>query len=72
MSTRRTPPTEDQLRTAYERAGLAMLGITYEQAMQDSALRGSLMGMVNSDRQWAERTLRYGSRRIERMNGGHQ
>ena len=64
----RTPPTEDQLRAAYARAGLAQLGITYEQAMQDTAIRGSLMCMTNADRHWAAKTLGCGARRLELMN----
>ena len=64
----RTPPTEDQLRDAYQRAGLARLGITYEQAMSDAAIRGSLMCMTNADRHWAAKTLGGGARRLELMN----
>lgn len=64
----RTPPTEDQLRDAYQRAGLARLGITYEQAMSDAAIRGSLMCMTNADRHWAAKTLGCGARRLELMN----
>ncbi len=70
--TRFPPPTEQQLRDAYDRSGLARQGISFDTAIADAALRGSLTGMVNSDRQWAERTLRHGSKRLERMNGGHQ
>lgn len=64
----RTPPTEDQLRAAYQRAGLARLGISYEQAMNDAAIRGSLMCMTNADRHWAAKTLGCGARRLELMN----
>lgn len=72
MNSRFPPPTEAQLREAYDRSGLSRQGISFDTAMADSALRGSLTGMVNSDRQWAERTLKYGSKRMERMNGGQQ
>ena len=64
----RTPPTEDQLRAAYQRSGLARLGISYEQAMSDAAIRGSLMCMTNADRHWAAKTLGCGARRLELMN----
>ena len=64
----RTPPTEDQLRAAYQRAGLARLGITDEQAMNDAAIRGSLMCMTIADRNWAAKTLGCGARRLELMN----
>ena len=66
--TTRTPPTEDQLRAAYQRAGLARLGISYEQAMNDAAIRGSLVCMTNADRHWAAKTLGCGARRLELMN----
>ena len=66
--TTRTPPTEDQLHAAYQRAGLARLGISYEQAMNDAAIRGSLMCMTNADRHWAAKTLGCGARRLELMN----
>lgn len=66
--TRFPPPTEQQLREAYDRSGLAHMGITFEAAMQDRAITASLTCMVNSDRQWAAKTLGHGSVRIERMN----
>ncbi len=68
MNTRFPPPTEAQLREAYDRTQLDRMGITFEAALQDRAITGSLTGMVNSDRRWAEMTLGQGSRRIERMN----
>ena len=64
----RTPPTEQQLRAAFQRAGLLALGLRFEQAMADPALRASLVCMANADRHWAEQTLRHGSRRLEIMN----
>lgn len=70
--TRFPPPTEQQLREAYERTQLARMGITFESALQDRAITASLTCMVNSDRQWAAKTLGQGSRRMERMNGGQQ
>lgn len=67
MTPARQPPTDDQLRDAYRRAGLASLGITYDQALADPALRGSLECMANSDRRWAATTLGRGSQRLEHI-----
>lgn len=67
MTRTSTPPTEAELRDAYQRAGLAQLGISYEQAMRAPGLRGSLTGMVNSDRRWASTTLRHGSTYLHRI-----
>lgn len=67
MSTRR-PPTEQQLRDAYNRTQLARLGITFEAALQDRAIAGSLACMVNADRHWAVKALGHGSQRLARMN----
>ncbi len=69
MTTARTPPTDTELRDAYARAGLDRLGITYAQAIATPSLRGSLHGMVNSDRRWAANTLRHGSIHIQRTQG---
>ena len=40
--TRFPPPTEQQLREAYDRTQLARMGITFEAALQDRAITGSL------------------------------
>lgn len=71
MTTRRAP-TDEQLRDAYRRARLSSIGITYEQAMQDPALRGCLMTMTNSDRRWAATVLGQGSRRLEHLSKDSQ
>ena len=68
MTSNRLPPTEEQLREAYLRAGLPTLGLSFEQAMKDPAIRGSLMCMTNADRHWAAKALGCGARRLEMMN----
>lgn len=68
MTTARHQPTQAQLHAAYERSGLPTLGLSFEQAMQDTAIRGSLERMTNADRHWAAKTLGCGARRLELMN----
>lgn len=66
MNTRRHP-TDAELRAAFDRSGVAGLGITFEAALSDPAMRACLVCMANSDRRWAEHALGTGSRRLEHM-----
>lgn len=68
----RTPPTQAELLAAYNRTELACMGISFDAAMQDSALRGCLQAMANSDRRWAATTIGHGSRRLDMITRGHQ
>lgn len=61
-------PTEDEMRAAYARAGLAALGLSFEQATADPIISRSLRCMCASDRRWAASTLRYGSVHLEKLN----
>ena len=67
MTPDRRPPTEQELAAAYERSGVAGLGITLETALADPAMRASLTCMANSDRKWAAHALGTGSRRLEHL-----
>lgn len=66
--TTRAAPTDEQLRDAYRRARLGSIGITFDDAMRDPALRGCLHTMANSDRRWAATVLGHGSRRLEHLS----
>ena len=62
MTPDRRPPTDAEMRRAVEG-----LGITFETALADPAMRASLICMCNSDRKWAAKALGTGSRRLEHM-----
>lgn len=42
--------TDDELRTAYQRAGLARLGISYQHAIDNAAIRLSLWALATEIR----------------------
>lgn len=65
--TARRPPTEAELRAAFDRSGVAALGISFETAIADPAMRSSLICMCNSDRKWASKAFGTGSRRLEHL-----
>ncbi len=50
MTPDRRPPSEAELRAAFDRSGVEGIGITFETAMSDPAMRASLICMCNSDR----------------------
>lgn len=65
--TDRRPPTEAELRAAFDRSGVAALGISFETAIADPAMRSSLICMCNSDRKLASKAFGTGSRRLEHL-----
>lgn len=67
MTPDRRPPTEAELRAAFDRSGIEALGISFEAAIADPAMRSSLICMCNSDRKWAAHALGTGSRRLEHL-----
>ena len=67
MTPDRRPPTEAELRAAFDRSGVAALGISFEAAIADPAMRSSLICMCNSDRKWASKAFGTGSRRLEHL-----
>lgn len=67
MTSDRRPPTEAELRAAFDRSGVAALGISFETALADPAMRSSLTCMANSDRKWASKAFGTGSRRLEHL-----
>ena len=67
MTPDRRPPSEAELRAAFDRSGVAGLGITFETALADPAMRSSLICMCNSDRKWASKAFATGSRRLEHL-----
>lgn len=67
MTPDRRPPTEAELRAAFDRSGIEGLGISFEAAIADPAMRASLTCMANSDRKWAAHALGTGSRRLEHL-----
>ena len=67
MTPDRRPPTEAELRAAFDRSGIEGLGISFEAAIADSAMHASLTCMANSDRKWAAHALGTGSRRLEHL-----
>jgi len=67
MTPDRRPPSEAELRAAFDRSGVAGLGITFEIALADPAMRSSLICMCNSDRKWASKAFGTGSRRLEHL-----
>lgn len=67
MTPDRRPPTEAELRAAFDRSGIEGLGITFETALADPAMRASLTCMANSDRKWASKAFGTGSRRLEHL-----
>lgn len=69
MTPDRRPPTEAELRAAFDRSGVAALGISFETALADPAMRSSLNCMANSDRKWASKAFGTGSRRLEHLTG---
>lgn len=67
MTPDRRPPSEAELRAAFDRSGVAGLGITFETALADPAMRSSLICMCNSGRKWASKAFGTGSRRLEHL-----
>ena len=67
MTSDRRPPTEAELRAAFDRSGVEALGISFETALADPAMRSSLPCMANSDRKWASKAFGTGSRRLEHL-----
>lgn len=67
MTSDRRPPTEAELRAAFDRSGVEALGISFETALADPAMRSSLTCMANSDRKWASKAFGTGSRRLEHL-----
>ena len=67
MTPDRRPPTDAELRAAFDRSGVEGLGITFDTALSDPAMRASLICMCNSDRKWAAKALGTGSRRLEHL-----
>ena len=67
MTSDRRPPTEAELRDAFDRSGVEAIGISFETALADPAMRASLTCMANSDRKWASKAFGTGSRRLEHL-----
>lgn len=67
MTPDRRPPTDAELRAAFDRSGVEALGITFETALADPAMRASLICMCNSDLKWAAKALGTGSQRLEHL-----